>query len=251
MSGSAIYPSLKDKIVFITGGASGIGASTVRTFDRQGAVVGILDIDSTSANQLVTDLAGPHQFAQCDLSNIDELTSAISKLERKIGKAQVLVNNAARDDRHDWREIDANYWNERMDINLRHMFFAIQQIAPWMIDEKYGSIVNLGSNSWWECGAGFPAYATAKSAVHGLTRTMARELGAYNIRVNTVVPGWIMTKRQKDLWVTPEALQKQLERQCIPIPIEPECVANMVAFLSSEDAKMCTAGNFMVEGGSI
>ncbi len=251
MSGSAIYPSLKDKIIFITGGASGIGASTVRAFDRQGAVVGILDIDSASANQLVTDLAGPHHFVQCDLSNIDELTSAISKLERKIGKAQVLVNNAARDDRHDWREIDANYWNERMDVNLRHMFFAIQQIAPWMIDEKFGSIVNVGSNSWWECGAGFPAYATAKSAVHGLTRTMARELGAYNIRVNTVVPGWIMTKRQKDLWVTPEALQKQLERQCIPIPIEPEYVANMVAFLSSEDAKMCTAGNFMVEGGSI
>ena len=251
MSGSAIYPSLKDKIIFITGGASGIGASTVRAFDRQGAVVGILDIDSASANQLVTDLAGPHHFVQCDLSNIDELTSAILKLERKIGKAQVLVNNAARDDRHDWREIDANYWNERMDVNLRHMFFAIQQIAPWMIDEKFGSIVNVGSNSWWECGAGFPAYATAKSAVHGLTRTMARELGAYNIRVNTVVPGWIMTKRQKDLWVTPEALQKQLERQCIPIPIEPEYVANMVAFLSSEDAKMCTAGNFMVEGGSI
>ena len=251
MSGSAIYPSLKDKIIFITGGASGIGESTVRAFDRQGAVVGILDIDSASANQLITDLDGPHQFVQCDLRNIDELTSAISKLERKIGKAQVLVNNAARDDRHDWREIDANYWNERMDINLRHMFFAIQQIAPWMIDERCGSIVNVGSNSWWECGAGFPAYATAKSAVHGLTRTMARELGAFNIRVNTVVPGWIMTKRQKDLWVTPEALQKQLDRQCIPIPIEPEYVANMVTFLSSEDAKMCTAGNFMVEGGSI
>jgi len=138
MPGSAIYPSLKDKIIFITGGASGIGASIVRAFDRQGAVVGIIDIDSASANQLITDLHGPHQFVQCDLRNIDELTSAISNLEREIGKAQVLVNNAARDDRHDWREIDANYWNERMDINLRHMFFAIQQIAPWMIDERCG-----------------------------------------------------------------------------------------------------------------
>ena len=251
MPGSAIYPSLEDKIIFITGGASGIGASIVRAFDRQGAVAGILDIDSASANKLINDLDGPHQFVQCDLRNIGELTSAISNLERKIGKAQVLVNNAARDDRHDWREIDANYWNERMDINLRHMFFAIQQIAPWMVNERCGSIVNIGSNSWWECGAGFPAYATAKSAVHGLTRTMARELGAYNIRVNTVVPGWIMTERQKDLWVTPGALQKQLDRQCIPTPIEPEYVANMVTFLSSEDAKMCTAGNFMVEGGSI
>ena len=140
MSRSAIYPSLEDKIVFITGGASGIGASTVRAFDRQGAVVGIIDIDSSSANQLITDLNGPHQFVQCDLRNIDELTSAISKLERKIGKAQVLVNNAARDDRHDWREIDANYWNERMDINLRHMFFAIQQIAPWMMMKDVGPL---------------------------------------------------------------------------------------------------------------
>ena len=251
MSEFAIYPSLKGKIIYITGGASGIGASTVRAFDRQGAIVGILDIDGASGKLLLNDLRGQHEFVQCDLRDIDALTEAISTLESQLGKAQILVNNAASDDRHDWREIDANYWNERMDINLRHMFFAIQQIAPWMIDAREGSIVNVGSNSWWECGAGFPAYATAKSAVHGLTRTMARELGAYNIRVNTVVPGWIMTKRQKDLWVTPQALQKQLERQCIPTPIDPEYVANMITFLSSQDAKMCTAGNFMVEGGSI
>ena len=251
MSEFAIYPSLKDKIIYITGGASGIGASTVRAFDRQGASVGILDIDSESGKLLLEDLNGPHEFVQCDLRDIDSLMKAISKLESSLGKAQVLVNNAARDDRHDWRKIDANYWDERMDTNLRHMFFTIQQIAPWMINARDGSIVNVGSNSWWECGAGFPAYATAKSAVHGLTRTMARELGTYNIRVNTVVPGWIMTKRQKDLWVTPEAMQKQLERQCIPEPIDPIYVANMITFLSSQDAKMCTAGNFMVEGGSI
>ena len=251
MSEFAIYPSLKDKIIYITGGASGIGASTVRAFDRQGASVGILDIDSEAGKLLLEDLNGPHEFVQCDLRDIDSLRKAISKLESSLGKAQVLVNNAARDDRHDWRKIDANYWDERMDTNLRHMFFTIQQIAPWMINARDGSIVNVGSNSWWECGAGFPAYATAKSAVHGLTRTMARELGTYNIRVNTVVPGWIMTKRQKDLWVTPEAMQKQLERQCIPEPIDPIYVANMITFLSSQDAKMCTAGNFMVEGGSI
>ena len=251
MSEFAIYPSLKDKIIYITGGASGIGASTVRAFDRQGESVGILDIDSEPGKLLLEDLNGPHEFVQCDLRDIDSLRKAISKLESSLGKAQVLVNNAARDDRHDWRKIDANYWDERMDTNLRHMFFTIQQIAPWMINARDGSIVNVGSNSWWECGAGFPAYATAKSAVHGLTRTMARELGTYNIRVNTVVPGWIMTKRQKDLWVTPEAMQKQLERQCIPEPIDPIYVANMITFLSSQDAKMCTAGNFMVEGGSI
>ena len=251
MKDFANYTSLKGRAVIVSGGASGIGADIVRGFAAQGARVGFLDLDETAGQALADELGGGVHFTKCDLRDIDALKSAIASLREQIGPITVLVNNAARDDRHDWREIDANYWNERMDINLRHMFFAIQQIAPWMIDERCGSIVNIGSNSWWECGAGFPAYATAKSAVHGLTRTMARELGAYNIRVNTVVPGWIMTKRQKDLWVTPEALQKQLDRQCIPTPIEPEYVANMVTFLSSEDAKMCTAGNFMVEGGSI
>jgi NAD(P)-dependent dehydrogenase (short-subunit alcohol dehydrogenase family) len=251
MSEFAIYPSLKGKIIYITGGASGIGASTVRAFDRQGAIVGILDIDSASGKQLLNDLKGQHEFVQCDLRDINALTEAISTLESQLGKAQILVNNAASDDRHDWREIDANYWNERMDINLRHMFFAIQQIAPWMIDAREGSIVNVGSNSWWECGAGFPAYATAKSAVHGLTRTMARELGAYNIRVNTVVPGWIMTDRQKELWVTEKSIEKHIDRQCLPDLIDPIYVARMVLFLSSSDSAMCTANNYMVEAGSI
>ena len=247
----ARYPSLFGKSVLVTGGASGIGAKIVEEFVEQGSKVGFIDLDENSGQRLLTTIGDEHAFECCDLRNIDALRGSIEKLNTCLGPFSVLVNNAAHDDRHNWADVTPDYWDERMATNLRHMFFAIQQIAPWMIDEKCGSIVNVGSNSWWECGAGFPAYATAKSAVHGLTRTMARELGAYNIRVNTVVPGWIMTKRQKDLWVTPEALQKQLDRQCIPIPIEPEYVANMVTFLSSEDAKMCTAGNFMVEGGSI
>lgn len=247
----ATYPSLKGKTVFITGGAGGIGAETVRAFAAQGAKVGFLDLNADAGHELLAELGGEHAFAQCDLRDIDALRDALDQLTEELGPAHVLVNNAAQDDRHDWREVTPDYWDERMATNIRHMFFAIQAVAPAMIERGGGSIVNLGSNSWWEAGAGFPAYATAKSAVHGLTRTMARELGDHRIRVNTVVPGWIMTQRQKDLWVTPEALAKQVDRQCLPDPIDPVYVAQMVVFLASDDAAMCSAGNFMVEGGSI
>ncbi|MFY2823547.1 SDR family NAD(P)-dependent oxidoreductase [Ruegeria sp. MALMAid1280] len=247
----AIYPSLNGKTVFITGGAGGIGAETARAFAAQGARVGFLDINADAGHALLADLDGEHAFAQCDLRDIEELRVALDQLSEELGAAHVLVNNAAHDDRHDWREVTPDYWDERMATNIRHMFFAIQSVAPAMIERGGGAIVNLGSNSWWEAGAGFPAYATAKSAVHGLTRTMARELGDHRIRVNTVVPGWIMTERQKDLWVTPEALAKQVDRQCLPDPIDPVYVARMVVFLASDDAAMCSAGNFMVEGGSI
>ncbi|WP_425084226.1 SDR family NAD(P)-dependent oxidoreductase [Ruegeria profundi] len=247
----ATYPSLNGRTVFITGGAGGIGAETVRAFAAQGAKVGFLDLNADAGHELLAELEGEHAFAQCDLRDIDALRDALEQLTEELGAAHVLVNNAAQDDRHDWREVTADYWDERMATNIRHMFFAIQAVAPAMIERGAGSIVNLGSNSWWEAGAGFPAYATAKSAVHGLTRTMARELGDHRIRVNTVVPGWIMTQRQKDLWVTPEALAKQVDRQCLPDPIDPVYVARMVVFLASDDAAMCSAGNFMVEGGSI
>lgn len=247
----ANYPSLIGKTVFITGGAGGIGAETVRAFAAQGAKVGFLDINAEAGQALLAGLEGEHAFAQCDLRDIDALKAALMLLVDKLGEADVLVNNAAHDDRHDWRKVTPEYWDERMETNLRHMFFTIQSVAPGMIAKGKGSIVNIGSNSWWEAGAGFPAYATAKSAVHGLTRTMARELGDHRIRVNTVVPGWIMTDRQKDLWVTPEALAKQVDRQCLPDAIEPVYVARMAVFLASDDAAMCSAGNFMVEGGSI
>ncbi|GAA6159464.1 SDR family oxidoreductase [Ruegeria sp. HU-ET01832] len=247
----ANYPSLKGKTVVITGGAGGIGARTVRAFAQQGAIVGFLDINADAGHALLAELEGEHAFAQCDLRDVDALRDALEQLSEELGPAHVLVNNAAHDDRHVWREVTPEYWDERMATNIRHMFFAIQAVAPGMIAAGGGSIINLGSNSWWECGAGFPAYATAKSAVHGLTRTMARELGDHRIRVNTVVPGWIMTERQKDLWVTPEALAKQVDRQCLPDPIDPVYVVRMVVFLASDDAAMCSAGNFMVEGGSI
>lgn len=247
----ATFPSLSGKTVFVTGGAGGIGAETVRAFAAQGAKVGFLDINADAGKALLAELDGVHAFAQSDLRDIEALRIALGELVSQLGAAHVLVNNAAHDDRHDWREVTPDYWDERMATNIRHMFFAIQSVAPAMIERGSGAIVNLGSNSWWEAGAGFPAYATAKSAVHGLTRTMARELGDHRIRVNTVVPGWIMTERQKDLWVTPEGLAKQVDRQCLPDPIDPVYVARMVVFLASDDAAMCSAGNFMVEGGSI
>jgi NAD(P)-dependent dehydrogenase (short-subunit alcohol dehydrogenase family) len=163
----------------------------------------------------------------------------------------VLINNAARDDRHDWQDVTSDYFDERIATNLKHQFFAIQAVAPDMIERGGGSIVNLGSNSWWEAGGGFPVYATSKAAIHGLTRTMARDLGQHRIRVNTVVPGWIMTDRQKELWVTEKSIEKHIDRQCLPDLIDPIYVARMVLFLASSDSAMCTANNYMVEAGSI
>lgn len=247
----AQYPSLKGKTVFVTGGAGGIGLRTVRAFAEQGARVGFVDLNEEAGTALLAEIGEDHHFVHCDLRDIDALRAAFDELAARLGPAQVLVNNAAHDDRHDWRDVTPEYWDERMQTNLRHMFFAIQSVAPAMIEAGAGSIINLGSNSWWECGGGFPAYATAKSAVHGLTRTMARDLGDHRIRVNTVVPGWIMTERQKELWVTPEAIAKQVDRQCLPDAIDPIYVARMVLFLASDDSAMCSAGNFMVEGGSI
>ena len=247
----AIYPSLKDRVVLITGGASGIGAEIVKAFSDQGAKVAFLDKNVEASKQLVDDLEGHCHFEQTDLTHIDQLKSSIQKVKQALGHIDVLINNAAHDDRHDWQTVTEDYWDERFATNLRHQFFAIQAVAPDMIESGKGVIINLGSNSWWEAGGGFPAYTTAKSAVHGLTRTMARDLGHHGIRVNAIVPGWIMTERQKDLWVTEESLNKHLDRQCIHIAIEPIYIARMAVFLASDDAGMCTASNFMVDAGSI
>ncbi len=251
MGNFANYPSLKDKNVVISGGASGIGAEIVRAFAAQGANVGFLDLDTDNGLKLANELGDKVTFAQCDLRDIEDLRNALKQLERVMGTPTILVNNAARDDRHDWQDVTPEYFDERVSTNLRHHFFAIQALAPGMIEQGGGSIINMGSNSWWEAGGGFPAYATSKAAVHGLTRTMARDLGEHRIRVNTVVPGWIMTERQKELWAAPEAIAKHLDRQCLPDLIDPVYVARMVVFLASDDAAMCTANNYMVEAGSI
>lgn len=250
----ARYPSLADAAVLVTGGASGIGEQVVRAFADQGSRVGFVDLDSDRGAALADELrdAGAKvHFEPCDLRDIEALKRAFAAVEAAHGPATVLVNNAARDDRHGWQDVTPEYYDERIATNLRHMFFAIQTVAPGMIEAGKGSIINFGSNSWWEASGGFPVYTQSKAAVHGLTRGMARDLGPHRIRVNTVVPGWVMTERQKTLWATPETLEKHLQRQCLPDLIEPVYLARMVLFLASDDAAMCTANNYMVEAGSI
>lgn len=245
----ARYPSLAGRAVVVTGGATGIGAEIVRALADQGAAVGFIDRDADAGHALADDV-GAH-FALADLTDISALRAAIASCEAANGPARVLINNAARDDRHDWRDVSPDYWDERMQTNLRHAFFAIQAVAPGMAEAGGGSIVNMGSNSWHESVGNFPAYATAKAGIEGLTRTMARDLGPDRIRVNTVVPGWIMTERQKTLWLTPEGEARHKAAQCIPEMIDPVWVARMVLFLASDDSAMCTAGAYNVTAGSM
>lgn len=245
----ATYPSLSGASVLITGGASGIGAAMVEAFAAQGARVGFLDFDREGGEALADRVGAAFEY--CDLRDIAALRAGVAALARRTGPAAVLVNNAARDDRHGWQDVEPDYWDERQATNLRHMFFAIQAVAPAMIQAGKGSIINMGSNSWLQATGGMPAYTTAKSAVHGLTRGMARDLGPHRIRVNTVVPGWVMTERQKELWASPDALAEHVARQCLPDLVQPVHLARMVLFLASDDAEMCTANNYMVEAGSI
>jgi len=250
----ANYPSLKDAVVFLTGGASGIGKKTLRAFAAQGSRIGFVDFDAKRGMAVTDELRSEGvaiEFEACDLRDIEALRRAFAALDAKLGAATVLVNNAARDDRHGWEDVTPDYYDERIATNLRHMFFAIQAVAPGMIAAGKGSIINFGSNSWWEASGGMPVYTSAKAAVHGMTRSFARDLGKHRIRVNTVVPGWVMTERQKELWATPEALERHRQNQCLPDLIEPVYVARMVLFLASDDAAMCTANNYMVEAGSI
>jgi D-xylose 1-dehydrogenase len=247
----ATYTSLNSKVVYVTGGAGGIGEAVSTGFARQGARVGIIDLDGHAAAMLAKTLGGGAAAAQCDLRDIDQLKAALTKLKFEIGAADILVNNAGHDQRHDWRDITADYWDERMAVNLRHMFFAIQAIAPDMIARKAGSIINFSSTSWKLKMGTLPAYTTAKAAIHGLTRSFMMELGRSNIRINTVFPGWTMTKRQKELWFD-DAGQKVLdEHQAMMGLIQPEDVANMVLFLAADDSRFCTGQEFIVDGGWI
>ena len=253
LSNFAKYPSLRDKTVFVTGGGSGIGAAIVESFVHQGARVAFVDIDDDASRALCDAMraqhsAAPH-FIRCDITDIPALQAAIDRVGRDLGDIGVLVNNAANDARHGWQDVTPAYWDERMAVNLRHMFFAIQSVAPQMKRLGGGSIVNFGSISWMVRMGGASGYTTAKAAVHGLTRGMARDLGKDNIRVNTVLPGWVMTERQKKLWLD-EAGEKLLDQeQCLTGRIEPVDVARLVLFLASDDARMCSAQEFTVDGG--
>jgi NAD(P)-dependent dehydrogenase (short-subunit alcohol dehydrogenase family) len=247
------YPSLRDRVVFVTGGGSGIGAEEVRQFARQGAKVAFVDIADDPSRALVETLRseGHHTplYQHCDLKDIPALQAAIARAAATLGPVSVLVNNAANDQRHAWEEVTVEYWDERQATNLRHQFFAIQAIAPMMKQAGGGSIVNFGSISWHTNGGGMPAYTTAKAGVEGLTKGMARDLGPFGIRVNTVIPGWIMTQRQMDLWLTPEGEQQLMTLQCLKEKVYPPDVARMVLWLASDDSRMCTSQLWVVDGG--
>lgn len=249
----AQYPSLRDRVVFVTGGGGGIGAEEVTQFAAQGAKVAFVDIADEAARALVRKLhdAGypAPLYQHCDLRDVVALQAAIAKAAQQLGPIGVLVNNAANDQRHNWEDVTPEYWDERMATNLRHQFFAIQAAAPIMRAACGGSIINFGSVSWHNMQGGMPAYTTAKAGVEGLTRGMARDLGADGIRVNTVIPGWIMTERQVTLWLTPEAETNLMRMQCLKQKLVPADVARLVLWLAADDSRMCSGQLWVVDGG--
>ena len=250
MSNEAVYPSLNNKVVLVTGGGSGIGESITRSFIKQGAKVAFLDFNEKDSIKLIKDLNTDNlHFEFCDLRDIEQLKNSIKKISSKFGSIQILVNNAARDDRHSLESVTSEYFDERIATNLKHQLFASQAVVSDMEKNGGGAIINMGSTSWMIGQGGMPCYTTAKSAIQGLTRGLARDLGPKNIRVNCVVPGWIMTKRQVDMWLTPESEKELMDRQCIKRKLLPEDIARFVLFMASDEASACSNQSFVVDGG--
>ena len=249
----ASYPSLEDRVVFVTGGGSGIGASVVGHLCAQRARVAFVDIQREASDALVARIAASGlpapSFIPCDLRDIAALRAAIAQVEARLGAVRVLVNNAAHDERHSIEAVTPEYWDDRFAVNLRHQFFAAQAVVPGMAAAGGGSIVNFGSTSWLVGQGGMPAYLSAKAAVAGLTRALARDLGPRNIRVNSIVPGWIMTERQISLWLTPEGEEELMRRQCLKRKLVPEDIARVVLFLAADDSDACTNQSYVVDGG--
>ena len=249
----AIYPSLRGRVAFVTGGGSGIGESVVEHFCAQGAKVAFVDIAAGPSRELADRIerAGhprPH-FHECDLRDIEKLQAIIAEIGRALGPVRALVNNAANDDRHKVETVTVAYWDDRMAVNLRHQFFAAQAAIPQMIAAGGGSIINFGSVSWMNGEGGYPAYTAAKAAVHGLTRGLARDYGPQHIRANTIVPGWVMTRRQVELWLDADGERQIQENQCLKEKLYPPDIARMALFLAADDSRMCTAQNFVVDAG--
>lgn len=252
MSQFAVYPSLSGLPVIVSGGASGIGAAMVRNFCAQGAKVGFVDIAGEAGTVLAAELrAASHtaSFVQCDITDTAAYQAAIASLAEAHGDAMVLVNNAGHDQRHDWAEVTPHYWDERMAVNLKHAFFAIQAVAPAMVRAGRGSIINLGSISWMIRTPKIPIYETAKAAVHGLSRAMAGELGRSGIRVNSIVPGAVITERQLALWLDKATLAAIKASQALDGLVMPDDVARMALFLGAEDSAMITGQQFLVDAG--
>jgi D-xylose 1-dehydrogenase len=249
----AIYRSLQGQRVFITGGGTGIGAAMVEAFAEQGAQVAFIDFAEAESTALVQKLAAAGHlkpwFCHCDVRDVTALQKAVADATAALGDFSTLINNVARDDRHTLESVTPEYWEDRMAVNQRPAFFAIQAIVPGMKRLGGGSIINFGSTGWQTKASAYPCYAIAKSAVNGLTRGLAGSLGQDRIRVNTISPGWVMTERQIAMWLNEEG-EKEIQRnQCLPDKITPSDVARMALFLASDDGAMCTAQEFKVDAG--
>lgn len=251
----ATYPSLNDRTVLITGGATGIGATLVSEFAAQGSRVGFLDIDAASGEALAASLAGSSRhapvFVRADVTDIDALQAAIAEVRGRCGPIEALMNNAANDQRHAMEATTSASWDQGIAVNLKHQFFAAQAVAPDMRAAGGGAIVNFGSISWMLKQGGMPVYTASKAAVQGLTRSLARDLGRYNIRVTTLVPGWVMTDKQVRLWVDDAAKAEISRLQCIDQRLMPADIARMAMFLAADDGAMCTAHDFQVDAGIV
>lgn len=246
----ATYPDLAGRTAFVSGGGTGIGAALVEHFAAQGCPVGFVDIDEAPSLALAERLSPrPVRFVRCDVRDTGALQRAVADIVAALGPVRVLVNNAARDDRHALADVTAEYWDNNMAVNLRHHFFAAQAVAPGMAAAGGGAIVNMGSVAWMRGRANLAAYATAKAAIAGMTRVLARELGERGIRVNSVAPGAIVTERQKALWAGPADEQRYLEGQCLKFRLSVADVARAVLFLASDEARGITGQTLVVDAG--
>jgi NAD(P)-dependent dehydrogenase (short-subunit alcohol dehydrogenase family) len=253
MSAYGRYPSLKDKIVVISGGASGIGEGIVEAFAEQGARIAFLDIQDEPAHALVARLtAAGHPtplYYHCDLTDIAAVRSTCARITQQLGPASVLINNAGNDTRHDLDEVTEEMWDRILNLNVKHQFFLAQALLPGMRAQKSGSIINLSSISWLIPSTDLPAYVTAKAAIVGLTRALAHRVGMDGVRVNCVLPGCIWTERQRKLWFTPEYAAQMMERQALKIELKPADVARMILFLAAGDSAGITNQSFVVDAG--
>jgi len=243
----ATYPSLKGRSVFVSGGGSGIGASIVEHFAAQGSKVGFVDINEPASNAVAAKTGA--LFLKCDIKDVKAYQAALAGMASRLGPITVLVNNAAHDERHKLEDVTPEFWDDRIAVNLRHAFFAIQAVVPGMKKAGGGSIVNFSSISYHTMTANLAVYQAAKAATIGMTRGLARDLGGDGIRLNSITPGWIMTQRQIDLWLTPEAEADLMKAQVLKEKVYPPDIARMALFLASDDSRLISAQNFVVDGG--
>jgi len=248
-STKANFPDLTTKTVAITGGASGIGAAIVSAFHRQGSSVVFFDIDVTAGEALAENLGSKAKFVALDLTDLEAVSDVFAEAISDTGGFDVLVNNAAHDDRHDIDSVTPAYWRERLAVNLDHQFFSSQAVIPGMRQRGAGSIINMSSIAWRIGLARAPAYVASKAAVEGLTHSLARELGQFGIRVNCLLPGYVRTQRQLDNWITPEIEERIQSDQCLPDFIEPADIAEVVLMLASESSKAITNQTIVVDAG--